>query len=545
MLSFFAVLSPVTLTFIIFICLAGVFFHVRYNPRTLALGPTLLTTIGIFATFLGIALGLYHFDTTNVQASIPALLDGLNTAFFASVFGVGFAITLKLRELTFGDGMVRDQDVAPEDITAADLVNHLRDIREALTGAEDGSLISEIKLVRQDTNERLAPLRDIQRALSGSEDGSLLTQIRLLRQDSNDRLDALRTSMAEALKKLAEMGSQTLIEALRDVIKDFNQKITEQFGENFKQLNTAVGNLLVWQEQYKGIIETTVGKLDRVTDIIGTLSENFSLTVERSVKFADVAERLGDLLAELESGERRLKEQSEALATLLLKASGSLPEIEKRIENLSVQMANSVRENQRIVGAAMTDSATALRNAVDAVREDVTKASSDLSSSISENQKVLNTALTDNAAAVRTTVQDAGTAIAAISSEFGRQVTDLVAEARDQMETLAVKFAGMMMQNQEMVGKTLTDNAVTIRNSIEAAHKDMTATNAEFNRQVVDLANKTREQVATLDAALATELQKALESLARQFTAISERFARDYIPLADELRKIVELARVR
>ena len=42
-----------------------------------------------------------------------------------------------------------------------------------------------------------------------------------------------------------------MIEALENVIKDFNQKITEQFGENFKQLNEAVGALLDWQKEYK------------------------------------------------------------------------------------------------------------------------------------------------------------------------------------------------------------------------------------------------------------------------------------------------------
>jgi hypothetical protein len=32
------------------------------------------------------------------------------------------------------------------------------------------------------------------------------------------------------------MGSKALVEALRDVIRDFNQNLTEQIGENFKEL---------------------------------------------------------------------------------------------------------------------------------------------------------------------------------------------------------------------------------------------------------------------------------------------------------------------
>ena len=45
-------------------------------------------------------------------------------------------------------------------------------------------------------------------------------------------------NVAESVAKLA---TDELIEALKTVIEDFNAKITEQFGENFKQLNEAVG----------------------------------------------------------------------------------------------------------------------------------------------------------------------------------------------------------------------------------------------------------------------------------------------------------------
>ena len=50
---------------------------------------------------------------------------------------------------------------------------------------------------------------------------------------------------------MAENDSNALIEALEEVMRDFNSKINEQFGDNFKQLNEAVGQILVWQEQYQ------------------------------------------------------------------------------------------------------------------------------------------------------------------------------------------------------------------------------------------------------------------------------------------------------
>ena len=57
--------------------------------------------------------------------------------------------------------------------------------------------------------------------------------------------------VGEIAAKVGEVATGQLIEALREVIRDFNKNLTEQFGENFKQLNEAVGKTVAWQEQYR------------------------------------------------------------------------------------------------------------------------------------------------------------------------------------------------------------------------------------------------------------------------------------------------------
>ena len=50
---------------------------------------------------------------------------------------------------------------------------------------------------------------------------------------------------------MVEANTQALIEALAVVMRDFNTKIDEQYGENFKRLNESVGSMLQWQKEYK------------------------------------------------------------------------------------------------------------------------------------------------------------------------------------------------------------------------------------------------------------------------------------------------------
>ena len=52
-------------------------------------------SLGIFGTFLGIFIGLYHFDTGNINDSIPNLLSGLQTAFVTSLVGMAASLFLK------------------------------------------------------------------------------------------------------------------------------------------------------------------------------------------------------------------------------------------------------------------------------------------------------------------------------------------------------------------------------------------------------------------------------------------------------------------
>src|ERR1700730_8743625 len=95
-------LPDTAILFVFLIVLATIFFQIRYNARDLNYGPIILTMLGILGCFIGIALGLFHFDTTNIEKSVPGLLDGIKTSFWASIAGIVGALTIKGRFLMLG-----------------------------------------------------------------------------------------------------------------------------------------------------------------------------------------------------------------------------------------------------------------------------------------------------------------------------------------------------------------------------------------------------------------------------------------------------------
>jgi hypothetical protein len=159
-------MNPETVFFIVLIFIFFIFLNLSFNRRAIMQGPTILTTFGIFGTFVGIAIGLSEFDTTNVRDGVPALLAGLKTAFWASVFGVGGALCLKLRVFIMGSG--EDDDVERHaEASVSDVVRALQDLNLSIAGRHEDSLLTQIKLVKQSSNAGLAALR---KALGEMED---------------------------------------------------------------------------------------------------------------------------------------------------------------------------------------------------------------------------------------------------------------------------------------------------------------------------------------------------------------------------------------
>ncbi len=489
-----------------------VIFHAMYREKTVTYGPTILTTLGIFATFLAIALGLADFDSQNIQQGAPALLDSLKTAFWASVVGVGGALTIKLRHFFLGvPGAPTEGSGAEGEITAADLSKQLAGIQHALVGSDDSTLVSQIKLSRQ---------------------------------DSNDRLDSLKKAQIEALEKLKEMGTAALIEALKQVIKDFNEKLTEQFGENFKQLNDAVGKLVTWQEQYKAQMELLISDIATVSEAMKASAEHYKELVGKSETFTRVAGDLSTLLATLQTQKDQLNTALKLLGELLVKASGSLPEIETKVVDLTKQLSNAVLKNQEEIDRTLTKNAEANKQLVQSLSEAIVRLGVDATSKVATFSNDMGNAVQSAQGLVNDAISSAQRTANEAVTTLQKEVSKSIALAQDQtskaISTSSDQASKAIVSHSDVIKTVLTTNSDAIRVSVQTANDGFSKMNQEFGKQVGDLAEKTKQQVTVLDAALTEELKKSLESLGRQLTALSSKFVEDYTPLTDRLRQLIQ-----
>lgn len=302
-----------TLALMAVIIVLTLYFHIfRYSNRTAEIAPNILTSIGIFGTFLGVAIGLWHFDTADIQGSVPKLMDGLKTAFWSSIVGLLGALTLKIR-----------------------------------------AALSQVGR-RETSQTRVATIDDLDASLKHLADQfnqdnaqALPQQFQRNHLQTLDRLNAVINTLESYQERMAEANAKALVQAIEAVMRDFNTRINEQYGDNFKRLNESVGKMLDWQNNYRDQLQQLITEQERTSGSMKEASQAFEYMVKHANAFNGISESLQDLLNGLEAQRQNLQSQLGSLADLVNHAADGLPKLEERVVALTQGMSEAVQSQQR------------------------------------------------------------------------------------------------------------------------------------------------------------------------------------------------------
>ena len=116
------------------------------DPAKFAYGAV---TSGIILTFYGIWVGLAGFDVTNIDASIPQLLEGLKTAFASSLAGLTTSMFINI---FFVDSK------EPEERSLEETVSELKELNKSLKSFTRDSAEANIAALTRAINDVLNSL---------------------------------------------------------------------------------------------------------------------------------------------------------------------------------------------------------------------------------------------------------------------------------------------------------------------------------------------------------------------------------------------------
>jgi hypothetical protein len=489
--------------------------------------PTLMTSIGVLGTFYGIFVGLQDFDVSNIDRSVPILLEGMKTAFLTSLIGMTGMLIFKVFQSVF--------------------------TRKAQTRASTtaGDLLQELQTARKEAREDFKRLIS---ALAGDGDASLSTQLSKLRTTNQDQLDQVRKMAREDAAKLqaafqdfaktmAENNSKALIEALREVIADFNAKITEQFGENFKHLNEAVGRLLIWQDE-------NMRQLAAMTELFEQVRQGIESSRDAVATIAQDSASIPATMAALQSAVRAAQLQVQelelhlaAFVDLKRQAIEAFPAIRANLADLT----GSMRDGAEAVNITAQNTASTAEAAAELLRQSVevqtrthqatTEALQSALSAQSDTYRAIEAEFRNLEKVTGRSVEALKDGVEKAIKEGVSAITQSVEAQRSEINALIKGTSDQFKTAVKSTGEALTG---AIREHNESMRKSFTEFNVGMENSLRTSTEKLAKQIESLDQQMETELKRSIESMGRKLGGISERLAADYQPLTENIRKMME-----
>lgn len=456
------------------------------SPRVCAFLPSLAASIGIFGTFWGIFVGLSEFDSTNIQASVPPLLEGMKTAFCTSLAGMLGSIILKVFYHRMDDHKASkespDKDASAEELLVA-IKNQLELIQKSMSVDADGQLTGVFKKLQKDFEDLTTVsrankdiLRTIEKYMSGDENGREPTGISLQLKKSTE---AIQDEFKNFSKEFSKMASESLVEQLKSVVDKFNATLSDLVAQSFKDLQQSTIELNQWQKEYKLMVETENQNMRELIDRITPLIEKYEEAKQSMMMFSEELLKIESTLQGITgSGEqlaqrgKELADQNKRLETSLLAILGMGEDAKKVIPEISDKM-NRIMDEIKREQQSVRENSEKLINELVRSAEDISRKSYELQAQMDRSQKE------------------------------------------------AANFVEVAMA-------ALDDN--------------LDSTTKAIDRNITHISTKVDEWSKSFEDGLQKELTKSLNALGGSMVSISNQFATDYMPLANRLREIVQIA---
>ncbi len=367
------------------------------NRRLIEFFPTAVSTLGVLGTFYGITEGLLAFDTSNLDESIPKLLDGLKTAFITSLTGMIGSMVLSTiinRKQDENDGGVSDINQAAGTICTA--VKQMSDLnRETLT-----KLANQMAESEKDRKAFYRTMSDVMDRVKQSQSNIATTLDKMNASETAiastmDSLVILQRSQESALANISETSAASLksIGNLEETTAKQTAAIaaTEKHSEKISDSTRNLPEIL-------DVLSGMSGTQDEMNDQVQKLKDILDaevLSIEESMdKTNKLLERKFDEFTELLK-----KSNTEALVEVMKKVTEEFQKqmnalINKLIQenfdqlNKSVERLNQWQQENKEMIASLTRQYKEMATNFEATSTSLDKVKNDTAMLVSEGGKL-------------------------------------------------------------------------------------------------------------------------------------------------------------
>ena len=550
--------------------------------------PATLTSLGILGTFAGIVIGLLAFDTANIDQSIGGLLAGLKTAFLTSLVGMAAAITLKLVQAIYPQPSAGDHESVTigDRIVASLEANHatLERIEGGISDSSDASLATQFKGLRTEMADRhvglrsvLTEVKDFSQASAGSGAELVNCANRQLKaintvesaiKELDTRFDRQMQAQGEKLKgfavafdskmneikeQLARSPTEQVIEALRAVIQDFNQQLTEQFGDNFKALDASVGKLVRWQELYKAQLQEMAEKYQIGVTAIGETRIALSHISDTAAAIPESMKHLETVIATSQHQLADLERHLGAFEDIKHRAVEAVPVIRAQVERTvqDIASATKIASEQQIESAQKLQIGSEEMVRILAVgAQEVEERTRQISSGLVDASDIVAQSNQSIQERLETIIKQVDTARDKVHSvletahEKALRQVESAADAHRAVVESSIHDTSEARKSMLSALDGLTSDTTERLRRLTAEHTDALEAGLKHMRNHIEGATTAAQEGLTanvdkLDQSMQTEIQRVIVELGNDLAKVTGQFTDDYVKLTTAMNDVV------
>jgi myosin heavy subunit len=468
---------------------------VNTNMHAIMSAPSILSGLGVLGTFVGLAVAVTNFDSSNaemISTSIKNLLSGMGTAFYTSLLGMSLSIVyIFFQKATF---------------------NQLGKSLLKLCSALDSSFyISDLDVIRMENSEQTRLQNE---GLLRQMRENSIDQSQSLKRWSDGMIAAIQQSFSKSMQELQDKTSKESTEFNRQFINYLQSKFDEQASAISKESNQNKDFLNELRQNHVEQLQSLKLWSEELTT---AFQQSFSKSIleQQDKASKEAAESNRQLVSCLQS---KLDEQASAISKESNQNKDFLNELQQnhveQLQSLKLwseelttafqqSFSKSILEQQ---DKASKEAAESNRQIVSCLQSKLDEQASAISNESAQNKELLNELQQNNIKqleslkqwsenmieasldAFKTSMQELQNGVANDSQEFNRQfILSLQNKFEEQAERREAMHSELM--------KAITfydeeDNESTIGNALQCIYEEAEKQSQALESFTTDLSNE-------------------------------------------------------
>jgi uncharacterized phage infection (PIP) family protein YhgE len=468
--------------------------------------PQLFPTLGILFTFLGIAIGLWNFDSNNIEKSIPELMNGLKTAFIVSIFGVAllvvFSFWTNIKRKKLEEGVLSQETSAIIKLTEVltELQNDLKSTDENGNIIKPGNLFRDLyeeskkqsnSLQTFSTDLALTISAGFEQILNDPNEG-VVAELKLVKQE----IENLGNKLQDPATDMTQSIVKELQDSMGKMVEEFKTSMSGDTKNEMERLATILG-------QAGSSLTDFPSKLQIMTD---NLNENF-----RGLQ--DVVQQISkQTLSQSEESTNQMKKQVEDMSKILSEQVGGL---QSGQQTLITEQSKNLELSENLLSAfnSSIEKMNGLSNGVTDTVTRLNQAQSDLEIVVSSFRNI-----SQDVNLSTSKFGESQVSFSKYSNEFLQKNSDTIEEIQDSLVT-AKDVSKDYAEKFNIIEKGLQE----IFSKINSGLKDyQTSVGQSLEIYLTQYTNALTQTASSLEGAISKQ-EDILEELTEQLSNLNSR----------------------